>query len=266
MKDIPWKKAIIKVLKESDNAMHYSDIAEKVVEDGLRSSVGATPAATVNTYIGMSLKDDGHKSPFIRVGRGEYFLRKKLETLTDEPSQSNKSRSSDTVKDKEQKETSIIQAFGMFWQKGSVNWTSTSSLWGKQQIGAQRVDFKNQKGVYLLHYGRDVVYVGRAVERPLGKRLYEHTQDRLRGRWDSFSWFGLLRVTETGDLEEVSITPTVDTIIGTLEALLIEGLEPAQNRRRGDDFKDNEYIQDEDPEIEKQQWRVLLAEMQKKIL
>jgi hypothetical protein len=40
-------------------------------------------------------------------------------------------------------------------------------------------------------------------------------------------------------------------IVATMEALLIEGLEPPQNRRRGDDFRAIEYIQREDPELER---------------
>jgi hypothetical protein len=153
----------------------------------------------------------------------------------------------------------------MFWQRELVLWSNSPSILGRQQIGADPVDFSDQIGVNLLHDGRDVVYVGRSIDRPLGRRLYEHTQDRLRGRWDRFSWFGLLSVTEEGHLEKKEIVPTVDTIISTLEALLIEGLEPTQNRKRGDDFNAIEYLQAEDPEIEKQQMKKLLAEMQTKL-
>jgi hypothetical protein len=40
-------------------------------------------------------------------------------------------------------------------------------------------------------------------------------------------------------------------LITTMEALLIEGLEPPQNRKRGDDFRAVEFLQVEDPAIEK---------------
>ena len=63
----------------------------------------------------------------------------------------------------------------------------------------------------------------------------------------------------------MDIKPTVEIIIGMLEALLIEGLEPPQNRKRGNDFNAVEYLQAEDPEIEKQQMRKILAEMQEKL-
>ena len=50
-----------------------------------------------------------------------------------------------------------------------------------------------------------------------------------------------------------------------MEALLIEGLEPPQNRKRGDDFSAIEYLQAEDPAVERQQMMELLAEMQRRI-
>ncbi len=73
-----------------------------------------------------------------------------------------------------------------------------------QQIGAEPVDFCNQLGIYLLYDGREVIYVGRTTDRPLGKRLYEHTIDRMSARWDRFSWFGLLPVSDDGSLGELS--------------------------------------------------------------
>jgi hypothetical protein len=120
-----------------------------------------------------------------------------------------------------------------------------------QQIGAKPVDFHKQLGIYLLYDGREVIYVGRATERPLGKRLYEHTADRLSSRWDRFSWFGLLPVSESGDLGILPESYLGPKIIPAVEAILIEALEPRQNRKRGDDLSAVEYIQKEDPEIQK---------------
>jgi hypothetical protein len=48
-----------------------------------------------------------------------------------------------------------------------------------------------------------------------------------------------------------------------MEALLIEGLEPPQNRKRGDDFRAKEFIQAEDPRIEKTRNKLVLAELMK---
>jgi hypothetical protein len=139
-------------------------------------------------------------------------------------------------------------------------------LLGVQQSGSEPVNFTAQAGVYLLYDGRSVVYVGRVSEPRLGLRLYEHTRDRLTSRWDRFSWFGVRAVRDDGELSPVpSSGIAVATLISTMEALLIEGLEPPQNRRQGDGFNAVEFIQETDPRIEQELKKGLLAEMSKKM-
>jgi predicted GIY-YIG superfamily endonuclease len=130
-----------------------------------------------------------------------------------------------------------------------VSWKKEPAIWGRQQLGSQSVDFCDQEGVYLLHDAQGVVYVGRTVEQMLGRRLYQHTINRLSGRWTRFSWFGVFAVEESGALKrnaDFSRFP-MKIIIATMEAVLIEGLEPRQNRKRGDDFRAVEFLQGEDP-------------------
>ena len=127
-----------------------------------------------------------------------------------------------------------------------------------QEIGATPVDFCRQLGIYLLYDGREVIYVGRSTDRPLGRRLFEHTNDRLATRWDRFSWFGLLPVTEKGDLQSLPESYEAAKLIPALEAILVEALEPRQNRKRGDDLAAVEYVQRVDPEIEKRQIKAML--------
>ena len=74
-KELTWREAIEKVLQSTDGAMHYKDIAEKIVSEGLRQNVGATPPATVSANLTTSIANEGEKSPFQKVGRGEYILR-----------------------------------------------------------------------------------------------------------------------------------------------------------------------------------------------
>lgn len=50
-----------------------------------------------------------------------------------------------------------------------------------------------------------------------------------------------------------------------MEALLIEGLEPPQNRKSGDEFRAIEFIQVADPAILKRQKAELLKMLQEKI-
>lgn len=247
-KDLGWFEAVKAVLEKAEDAMHYTEIAEKIVEQGLKTKVGATPAASVNATIATSIKTSGLDSPFRRVGRGEYILnRKDSPTGVPTPAATEKSRSRLDLDEA----GGIIQAFGMFWRSEKVVWKNSPKILGRQQIGADNVDFCGQTGVYLLHDRSQVIYVGRSVDRPLGQRLFEHTKDRLNGRWDRFSWFGLKRVNERGALEDVKFDPSTENIIAVMEAILIEGLEPPQNRKRGDSFSAIEYLQADDPDLEK---------------
>src|SRR5699024_3471553 len=158
-------------------------------------------------------------------------------------------------------ETGLINAFGMFWRRNDVFWTSRPNLYGTQQSGSEPIDFAQQAGLYLLYDSSRVIYVGRVIEPRMGGRLREHTRDRLQGRWDAFSWFGVRPVDSNGNLGQIPNSPIdVATLITTMEALMIEGLEPPQNRRQGDKFSAVEFIQAPDPEIERQQHAVVLTQ------
>jgi hypothetical protein len=263
--NLPWLEAIQQVLKESGKAMHYTDIAQEIVDRKLRMEVGATPAATVNANISWYLKHQPDKAPFERVDRGVYKLRQIAGAITDTPApvQAPPEAEQETVEES----AGIIQAFGMFWRRDRLEWSNAPALLGQQQQGAKVVDFCDQRGVYLLHDGQRVVYVGQAADQPLGRRLNQHTTDRLNGRWDRFSWFGIRRVTADGKLVDVDLKNLAFAdIITTLEALLIEGLEPPQNRKRGEDFRAVEYLQVEDPALKKKQKAAMIAELGAQIL
>ena len=251
---MPWRDAIVEVLRLHKEPMHYATIADRIEELGLRTSLGATPAATVASQISQSLKSKSPKSPFERVQRGHFRLRDTGQTT-------------DTaLPDDEETDakTGLVAAFGMYWERDHVDWKTTSPpLLGQQSESSDRIDFTNQVGVYLLYDRHDTVYVGQSNEghetSSIGKRLRAHTRNRLKSRWDRFSWFGLSPVGE-----EVSGPPTqandpdndrlVDAaeVIGLLEAVLIEAMEPRQNRRQGDFLFGKEYLQVKNPMFEKQ--------------
>ncbi len=109
------------------------------------------------------------------------------------------------------------------------------------------VNFCAQRGIYLLYDGREVIHVGRTTDRALGTRLFEHTIDRLSACWDRFSWFGLLPVSEAGALGERPAVFDVVKLAPALEAILVEALEPRQNRKRGDDLAAAEVRTDRGP-------------------
>lgn len=253
--EMTWRKAIDKVLGSSASPLHYNEITERIISEGLRKNLGATPAATVNAHISASIKHDGDSSPYVRVSKGTFAMRPGASgvsivspKLTPDVSESEES----------EEQYEIITSFGMFWRKEAVDWTRTPKLLGMQKIGATPVDFYKQLGIYLLYDGREVLYVGRTTDRPLGRRLYEHTIDRMSERWDRFSWFGLLPVSDSGQIGSLPEAYDAATLLPALEAILIEALEPRQNRKRGDNLEAAEYLQKADPEIEKKKVKATL--------
>jgi hypothetical protein len=253
--ELTWPKAIAKVLGASAKPLHYKEITERIIAQALRQSLGATPAATVNAQISNSIKQKGNGSPYIRVAKGTFAMRGAAPGVSIIPAK----LTPDVIESEETEEQyEIVTSFGMFWRRSAVEWVATPKLLGMQEIGATPVDFNKQLGIYLLYDGREVIYVGRSTDRPIGRRLFEHTADRMSARWDRFSWFGLLPVSDVGQLGSLPKTYEAATIIPALEAILIEALEPGQNRKRGDDLAAVEYIQRVDPEIEKKQMKATL--------
>ena len=262
-----WKEAIKKVLGESETPLHYTEISEQILSRGYYETDGATPAATVNAQITASIKHDGEKSPFLRFGKGIFAL-KNSPSAASIPASTPTSKQSKTEILSEtdvNSSDSIIHSFGMYWQRDLVVWRSDPKMFGKQQALSKPVDFGKQKGIYILYDHHTVVYIGRTIDRPLGKRLFEHTVDRLGSRWNRFSWFGLLDVTQEGNLRETALNTSLASLVATLEALLIEALEPPQNRKRGDDFSAIEYIQDIDPELKEKEIQNTLRAIEQKM-
>jgi hypothetical protein len=258
--NMPWVDAIVQILRESKEPMHYADITEAIIDRKLRKDVGATPTYTVNANIAWSIKHEPEKTPFIRVGRGLYVLRASA--------QSGGPVSAPDMPPPEtgvEENAGIVRALGMFWRRDMIDWRGTPELLGCQQGGVM-VDFCDQRGIYLLHDVQRVVYVGQAAAQSLGVRLLQHTADRLNGRWDRFSWFGIRRVTDEGRLlapDFVQVTP--EGVITTLEAVLIEALEPGLNRKRGADLGEVEYLQVENPKRQNRAAKAQLMELMTKL-
>lgn len=246
MKELTWKEAIIKVLSEEQRAIHYREIAEIIAERGYRISLGATPQDTVSAQLSTDVKYKGNESAFIKVDKGVYSLRDKLVNTG-----SSTQLSDETIESPS--EYGIINSYGIYWNRDLIHWKSYPNLLGVQTQGALEVNFQSQIGIYLLHDARETIYVGQAIKQSLGERLRQHTVDRLNGRWDRFSWFGFHPVKEDGSIETINSTAqlSMQDLGDLLEAILIESIEPRQNRKQGNQFSGIEYMQKEDEMIRK---------------
>jgi hypothetical protein len=259
-----WREAIIRVLKESATALHYSDIAEQILTNGYYKTDGATPADTVNSHISSSIKAHGEQSPYVRVSPGVFSLRVAQATVPTLADVSTKPEAKNSQQDIDTPAT-FINSFGMYRQRDLVIWKKNPKLYGRSPGGLVSINFSGQRGVYLLYDHHTPIYVGRSTDQTISQRLYQHTLGRLAGRWNRFSWFGILAATDEGALKEVSPVINESVVFSAFEALLIESLEPPQNRRQGDGFAGCEYVQDIDPEIKKQRLAATLRAIEQKL-
>lgn len=135
----------------------------------------------------------------------------------------------------------LIRTFGQFWNPDAVDWGkqgpgNKGRLVGTARFNGSRrtIDFWDQVGVYVLHDQFRTVYVGKAMEQPMGKRLRDHLTDRFAGRWDMFSWYGLKGLTKTGKLQVKAGQRQVEPaeMARTLEAFGILLTDAPLNRKR----------------------------------
>ena len=149
-----------------------------MLSKGYYKTEGATPDATVNAQITSSTKHEGAKSPFLKVSRGTYALRG-ASTQTAAPAKPTVAllpatpkvlKDAQTATIEEEPDESVIRCLGMYWQRDLVVWKNEPRVFGKQQALSKPVDFGAQRGIYILYDHHTVVYVGRSVDRPMGRR------------------------------------------------------------------------------------------------
>ncbi len=67
--------AAIEVLKRAEKPLHAKEITELMIAGGLWTTKGKTPDATVGARIYCDIRDNGNKSPFVKVGPQTFDLR-----------------------------------------------------------------------------------------------------------------------------------------------------------------------------------------------
>lgn len=235
---LTWDKAILKVLADAGSAMDYNDIATRIIELDLVKTTSATPANSVNSY----LHGDKLIDKVVCIRRGVYILKELLES---NPSLATLPKSEDPETDEEANlDDALITAYGRFWSRAL--WEANNKrLYGTsvKTANATGVDFTEHSGIYLLHKGYTVIYVGQA--RKIVDRIDSHTKDDKRNRWDGFSWFCL---DDFDDISEKDASKkqkllSIPALLDTLDALLIETLGPERNKKVGNGFEDKEFEQ-----------------------
>jgi hypothetical protein len=116
-KQLTWRKAIEKVLSEASGAVHYKDIADKIIEDGLRSDLGATPAATVASHLSTAIKNEAGDCPWQKIGRGLYVWKAKAGIVAGAAAPI-----PEEIEEADEDQYAVVSSFGMFWRREAIEW------------------------------------------------------------------------------------------------------------------------------------------------
>ena len=255
--EMAWQPAIIAVLQDAGEPLHYQKITELIGERELRTLSGANPANSVSGFLSQMTNEDhpSFNDQIQRVTRGVYMFVDPESPMPDSQQDINDIDDAEEEQDETSAQKIVkVPAFGLYWERDKVNWgRGSKGILGRQTPDTKEVDFSEQQGVYLLHKDRSVIYVGRATKGSLRERLKFHKQDKKAPRWNRFSWFGLRDVNdETGELEPLPSEIDTDHFVAILESVLIEALEPPVNGQRGD-YMGILYEQVVDPEIQEKE-------------
>ena len=251
--EMTWEEATLHILGEAAEPMSCSDIAEAILERELKTTAGKTPSYTVAGVISrMRSRGDAN---IIKTRPGFFQLAPQL----DEPpmAETDELDATDTVNNL------AVAAYGLHWERDKVDWNARRLLgYDIDPNPEQAVNFANQQGVYLLHSWQSVVYVGKTTAREGGlfQRLQNHHRRQVwSGKWERFSWFGIRRVNESGEMDDGPNTASKEVVSALMEAVLIETLRPSFNQQQGN-YMGTLYRQAVDPNIAMAQARALLSQ------
>jgi len=123
-----------------------------------------------------------------------------------------------------------------------LKWKFDAGMTG--EAGGDPIDLSAQLGIYLIHRGEKIVYVGKSAK---GKtagiygRLIGHKHEGMR--FSTYSWFGVLPVNNAMSIDFLAAPLTTAELITNLEALLIYLLNPTSNGNFGEFKKMTRYEQ-----------------------
>lgn len=236
-----WIDAIIEVLKTSQQAMHYVDIANEIMSRKLREEC-QTPHISVHVII------NAHQDIFIKDSKSKYKLNPAFDYTNwhknNKVAEDDENKVIETQTAQSNSKT-IIKAYGKMWSRAQIDWQRCHPvLLGSPHKMSQYIDFNKMRGVYMLYdQNGNLVYVGLATN-GIGDRLKDHTRDKHANAWTQFSWFGIDNIKQDGTIKRSThLQTTISDVASALESVIIIGVQPPRNMKSGDRMKDKEYIQ-----------------------
>lgn len=237
--NMPWHLAAAHVLQLCGQPMTIEEITDEIMTQGLRQNAPdgiCSPSRCVGSKLAQHVGTENY--PVRRLRRGVYAY---------DPSCSSSDLHVTTIDDHSSRLD--IKAYGILWDRRGVYWTRSPRLYGKQdKDDGKPIDMSEQRGIYVLHDNSTPIYVGRAIDSSIISRLKKHTQNRLKDKWNRFSWFGFRRLKACGS-QMAPLEVGVRGRIIEIEAMLIALLASPSNNKQGDLLPDKECAQNLDPRI-----------------
>lgn len=226
-----WREAVLKVLREADGPLHYTEVERRIMDRELRPRIANSQAATNGAIRELLSRSGQNGTREIYNQKGWYALASVGDHINQKLREEELAASSSG--------TIRVEAFGLFWQRNLIDWDAGPYLLGQQSKYAIEVDFADQDGLYILHDGREVMYVGKTftptADYGLYRRLKDHHEDpRKTVYWDAFSWFGFKPLAADGRLLPAAEHATLESVIDVIEAVFIETLLPRLNQQSGE--------------------------------
>lgn len=231
-------KSMQSLLKEQEHlSVHQREIAQILEErwkeggdDGYDFSGTELPFASVSSMVTRN------PEVFFKAKRGFVSLCERRKEVEEKYGNRSEVEDQDSEYDSE-----ILTPFGILWERSLID-NSLPRLLGVQMEGSKPVDFAKQTGIYILYDHRDIIYIGQSKGK-LGQRIKQHTKtkDGLKHRWNRFSWFGILPVTQDGKLGTTG-NGLIQTMPDFLESFAIKLTNPPENRTQGNGLTDSEFF------------------------
>ena len=132
--ELTWEDAIMQVMKNAGEPLHYQEITRRIGQQGLRDLTSSTPANTVNAHISRIIGQGS--SEIRRLGNGIIEFTDSNASGEDFD-QSDNTPSDDSI-------ANLVPAFGLYWERDKVQWDSGQIL-GRQTPNSKSVNFAEQK-------------------------------------------------------------------------------------------------------------------------
>lgn len=76
---LSFRRAAERVLEDAGKPLHYTELTRRALRQGLITTEGVTPQASMNAQLSVAVKQEGNDCPFVRIEPGVFALRQWIE-------------------------------------------------------------------------------------------------------------------------------------------------------------------------------------------